>query len=184
MSRHRKTHMIKKGGAMLLAITLLFTIIAPGLWSMAEDTETAIPEDVIIASEPAYEPATEQNTTPEKDPTDTQDPIPEQDPTNTQDQTGAISGFLWVDGNGSLSFDWNGFYDSGEQPLPEITVYLYDTDLQGGPITSITTPFATTVTDGDGLYTFENLDPGNYVLGLDGSCVSGVEYLLPLIRTE
>ena len=89
---------------------------------------------------------------------------------------GCISGFLWVDGNGSLPTDWNGLYDSGERPLAGYTVSLYAAGDRA-------TPVATTRTDKEGAYLFEGIAPGNYVIGLASDTVSGTEYLLPMAVT-
>jgi len=187
ISRLRMKHLINKSGALLIAIALLLSLIAPGFWSLAGNAETT--EGKVSVSEPALkkDPTTAQaltttnnqdsTSTPEdqttlEDPTTTEDPTNTQDPTTEQTRSNTISGFLWIDGNGSLLTDWNGIYVSGEPPLPGITVYLYDTGLLNEPITSKTTTFATTVTDGNGLYTFENLKPGSYILGLIDSSAS------------
>ena len=91
--------------------------------------------------------------------------------------TGSISGFLWIDGDGRLATDWNGLYDGGEAPLAGYIVYLYASD-------DLTTPIAQTQTGDDGTYTFAGLEPGGYVLGLAESGVGDADYLLPMSATD
>lgn len=91
----------------------------------------------------------------------------------TQDAAGgSISGFLWADGNGMLSTDWDGLYNGTEQPLAGYPVKLY---AQG----SLSVPLADTVTGADGVYRFEALSPGFYVVGIESLSLGGNEYLLP-----
>ncbi|MEE9555165.1 MAG: SdrD B-like domain-containing protein [candidate division Zixibacteria bacterium] len=59
----------------------------------------------------------------------------------------AIGDTVWIDEN------QNGLQDGGEPIFPDVTVNLYD--CQDNFI-------ATTVTDGDGFYIFDNLTPGDY----------------------
>jgi len=90
--------------------------------------------------------------------------------------SGSISGFLWVDGNGTLPTDWNGLYDSGEEPLLGYTVTLYAADDKTAPVAQIPT-------DENGAYKFEGLAPGSYVVGLTSDTVNNIEYLLPMSVT-
>ncbi|MGJ3237549.1 MAG: SdrD B-like domain-containing protein [Anaerolineae bacterium] len=63
---------------------------------------------------------------------------------------------VWFDGNN------NGLIDAGETGVPGAVVSLYlgsDT----------TTPIATTTTDADGYYLFDNLTSGDYVVGVSAS---------------
>ena len=85
----------------------------------------------------------------------------------------SISGFLWVDGNGSLSTDWDGLYNGEEQPLAGYTVYLYAAE-------DLKQAIFETQTAADGTYAFMELMPGDYILGLESQIISGIEYLLPL----
>jgi len=195
MSRLRKKHLIKKSGSLLLAVVLLLTIISPVVWSLACNTEK--PEGSVSVSEPApkkdstntQDLSNTEDPTNNQDPANTEDSINTEDPTNNEDsednqntndeqtQTGVVYGFIWADGNGLLPTDWNGLYDSGEPPLSGIIVYLYETGDYYEPITSKKTPLATTITDGDGLYTIENLKPGSNTLGLIDSYINGAECL-------
>jgi len=87
--------------------------------------------------------------------------------------SGTISGFLWIDGNGSLPTDWNGLHDDGEQPLAGYLVSLFAADDR-------TAATAQTQTGEDGTYIFESLPTGDYVVGLAPDTVNGKEYLLPM----
>ncbi|MCL2863752.1 MAG: hypothetical protein FWE54_06740, partial [Methanimicrococcus sp.] len=76
-----------------------------------------------------------------------------------------------------LPTDWNGLYDPGEQPLAGYPVYLYAAN-------DLTAHIAQTQTDLDGTYIFENLIPGNYIVGLTSSFIDDIEYLLPMDVTS
>ena len=88
----------------------------------------------------------------------------------------SIGGFIWVDGNGMLPTDWDGLYNGGESPLEGCTVYLYDAG-------DLSAPLSTAVTGPDGLYIFEGLEAGEYVLGLESCTIAGTDYLLPMMMT-
>ena len=125
---------------------------------------------------------------PIEEPTET--PTPTEEPTETPiDQTGSISGFLWVDAEGRGILETadpdefntaadvsSGEYD-GPYPFAGFTVLLYSTD--GG-----IAPLAAMSVDVDGVYIFETLDPGDYVVGLKSESAPGAEYLLPTVETE
>ena len=106
------------------------------------------------------------------------------DVTMTNVGDSSISGFIWCDGNGMIPTDWNGMYDSGELSLRGIIVYLYDADAISGPITAKTAPIDMAVSDSNGIYIFENLAPGNYILGIVNNIVGTTEYVLPFDRTS
>ncbi|MCL1886190.1 MAG: hypothetical protein FWF98_05515, partial [Dehalococcoidia bacterium] len=93
-----------------------------------------------------------------------------------QDSGSSISGFLWVDGNGSLPTDWDGLYNGAESPLPGYAVFLYAAN-------NLQTPLSQTTTSAGGAYTFGGLEHGSYVVGLKSATVDGKEYLLPLAVT-
>ena len=78
-----------------------------------------------------------------------------------------ISGFLWIDSNE------NGLYDDDEQPLPKYPVYIYAWD-------TLTIALGVTLTNSDGTYVFEDLEPASYVLGLASETVNGEKYLPPM----
>jgi hypothetical protein len=59
----------------------------------------------------------------------------------------ALGDFVWLDN------DWDGIQDPGEPGYPDVTVHLYMCDA---------THVATTTTDGNGYYLFDQLVPGDY----------------------
>ena len=69
------------------------------------------------------------------------------------DPLSAIGNYIWVDRNS------DGFQEPGEPSLPNVTVELYDG--------TSATPVATTVTDGNGGYLFDNLKSGTYYVRVD-----------------
>ncbi len=64
--------------------------------------------------------------------------------------TGGLGTTVWFDR------DNDGIQDAGENGVPGVTVTLYD---------NTNTPIATTVTDNNGNYAFNNLAPGSYSVG-------------------
>ena len=115
--------------------------------------------------------------------------------------TGSISGFIWIDGDGTSETGRDGQTDGslnngsftngslssgnlsngslsngGRQPLAGYTVYLYAVD-------DLSSVLAVTTTDSDGAYMFANIEPGSYVLGLIAKSVNGNEYCLPTVKT-
>jgi hypothetical protein len=94
-----------------------------------------------------------------------------------QKKNGIISGLIWVDGNGDLETDWDGLYNGYEQPLANYNVYLYLPH-------DLSAPVAIAQTDYSGSYTFDNLELGSYVLGIESyTAHDGSEYLLPFGMT-
>ena len=143
------------------------------------DTEENIlttEEEITVENEPASE---EYPTTEEMMEETTEELTTEEETTEeeTDEKVGVISGFLWVDGNGSLKTDWNGIYNSTEYPLGGYIVSLYAAD-------DLTVPISKTRTDWDGTYIFEELIPGNYVVGLMSDTLYDTEYILPMIVTK
>ncbi len=78
--------------------------------------------------------------------------------------TWSLGNQVWFDANN------DGMIDDGELPIADVAVVLYldddgdglpDLDETGAPIVA-----ATTVTDDDGLYLFDDLAPGDYLVGL------------------
>ncbi len=65
--------------------------------------------------------------------------------------TGSIGDFVWSDLNG------NGFQDAGEPGLSDCRVFLFTESLQ----------FIESVQTVNGMYLFENLAPGNYIVQVD-----------------
>ena len=72
---------------------------------------------------------------------------------NTTTTAASLSGFVYVDFNGS------GGKDSGDLVVPDVVITLTGTDAQNNPI-----PSRTTTTLGDGSYQFTNLAAGTYTL--------------------
>src|SRR5699024_11195970 len=85
---------------------------------------------------------------------DPQNPNRPNDPYNAEQLTYAIGDVVWVDRN------QNGQQDAGEAPIADVTVNLYDAN---GELS------ATTETDEQGLYLFDDLVAGDYT----------VEFVLP-----
>lgn len=74
----------------------------------------------------------------------------------------SLGNLVWNDSNN------NGVVDSGEPGIDGVAVELYpDANADGTPDSP--TPLATTTTSGGGLYRFDNLVPGTYVVVLPGS---------------
>ena len=91
---------------------------------------------------------------------------------NSSEEPCGISGFLWTDSSGDPGTDGDGLYNGDEQPLVDYTVYLYGAD-------DLSADIADAQTDGDGVYRFEDLAPGAYILGIGSSMVGGSTYLPP-----
>jgi len=98
--------------------------------------------------------------------------------------SGSIEGLLWVDGNGMSENSWNGLFDSDESPLGDFPVFLFRIEDPTALITHASVPHRGVLTQQDGTYRFENLEPGNYVVGLMDGFVRSDEYLLPFERTR
>ena len=92
-------------------------------------------------------------------------------------ETGSISGFFWVDGNGNLETDWDGLYDDDEYPLQDYPVSLYYA-------WDLSSPIASTRTNEYGKYVFEGLEPDSYVLRVIGETVGEFEFLPPIFLTS
>lgn len=74
-----------------------------------------------------------------------------------------LGNYVWYDTNN------NSTVDAGEVPIPGVVVELYaDTDGNGVLTGAEQTPIATKITDPSGLYLFENLTPGDYIVGIPG----------------
>ncbi|MCB9278056.1 MAG: carboxypeptidase regulatory-like domain-containing protein [Lewinellaceae bacterium] len=74
-------------------------------------------------------------------------------------QPASLGDYVWED------LDGDGQQDSGEPGISGVTVSLYeDANNDGTPDGA---PIATTTTDGNGYYSFEDLAPGSYIVGFD-----------------
>jgi hypothetical protein len=85
---------------------------------------------------------------------------------------GSISGLVWADGDGTKITDWDGLINGAEQPLPDITVTLF-------AAADLFSPLAAEVTDAYGIYMFDNLEEGDYVLMISEDSTHAVQYALP-----
>jgi len=83
---------------------------------------------------------------------------------------------LWLDmfdDIGNSIYAGDGIRQAEESPLAGYTVELYKADDTDNAI-------ASTTTGADGKYSFTNIEPGSYVVGVKTTTMDGVEYLLPL----
>jgi uncharacterized repeat protein (TIGR01451 family) len=79
-------------------------------------------------------------------------------------QSVAIGDLLWEDANN------DGNFDAGELPLSAVIVELYDDTSEAG----VDPPTATTTTNVNGYYVFDELDPGSYYVHVPaGNFLSG-----------
>jgi hypothetical protein len=193
----------------LLLGTLPNVFAAEGLTIASEDVleeVTDTTDEANLSSEPEFEPETELSAEPgtqleaETEPgvepdtqlevitaasvepgaqaeVDTEFTEPGTDEEQPAPQTGSISGFLWIDNTDSELIDSMEQYSEIEQPLAGYAVSLYDANDRTAPVVQ-------TQTDLDGTYIFEDLIPGNYVVGLASAVVDDNEYLLPLSKTS
>jgi len=141
-----------------------------------EDNELQPPEEITEGINP-------QDDEPEESTEAVTDPVPSRSPASPN----SISGFIWIDGGSmeiigeegeteTLSTAWDGLYNGDEQPLEGCPVYLFAAG-------DLTATLFTTETDGNGEYTFTDLQAGEYIVGV-GSFSSGyIEYLLALAET-
>lgn len=77
----------------------------------------------------------------------------------------SISGMLWLDSNE------DGIIDTDETRIDNFPIHLYAAD-------NMVEPVANAVTNQDGLYTFTDLQSGEFVVGINAS---DTQYLLPLV---
>lgn len=99
---------------------------------------------------------------------------------STPVHTNSISGMLWIDmyeDTGNAIYGGDGVRQTDEEPLAGYTVNLYKADDTSSPV-------QTTTTDAGGIYEFCNLEPGNYIVGVASTTISGIEYLLPFAGTS
>jgi uncharacterized repeat protein (TIGR01451 family) len=82
--------------------------------------------------------------------------------------TYSLGNQVWFDANN------NGIIDPGEEPIEGVWVELFTDadgdglpdDLNGDGIIDVNDAVATTGTDADGLYLFDGLEPGDYIVGI------------------
>jgi hypothetical protein len=102
-------------------------------------------------------------------------PVEEEQPGG--ESGGGISGFVWIDGDGTTETCWDGLYDGHEQPLVGCPVYLFAAgDLE--------TPIAIEETENDGTFSFGGLPAGEYALMIDAGFYESIALLPPLALTE
>lgn len=172
--RFRKT---KRLLSLLLVIVLLFGII-PVKSVLAEENEVSqetegAAEDMEPDTDGESEGGVVENTEPDSEEAlseETESDSEEVPSEETEPVTYAnsIGGTIWLDANE------DGVFDSGEALVVGYKVSLYlasDTD----------NAVETAITNGNGEYTFENLTPDDYVVGIPQyQSVSGTKYLFPM----
>src|SRR5687767_2727289 len=85
--------------------------------------------------------------------------------TPTANASGLLSGLTFIDAN------TNGIFDTGDAPLPGVTVSLTGTTAQAAAVS------ATAVTDANGAFNFLNVLPGTYSLNagaIPGFATTGI----------
>lgn len=110
-----------------------------------------------------------------KRPTEESDHISQNERNDTEAAfANSISGSLWLDVLvDDTSIHGDGIRQEGEGPLVDYEVNLYlAADRE--------TPVQTVRTDAQGVYRFENMEPGSYVVGISTANIAGTEYLLPI----
>ena len=80
---------------------------------------------------------------------------------------------------GSGFYRGNGSYDTGESPLPGITVILGRGACPEGGVPTPANRLATVLTDEEGLYRFEGLDADIYCVAIDALSPENVDLLIP-----
>jgi len=147
--------------------------------------EPATPEPAAAPApqgEPEATPTPSAEVTPSQEPeasptpgaTPTESPEPSATPENTT-YANSISGMLWLDMFDDIEnsiYAGDGTRQAEESPLAGYTVELYKADDTDNAV-------ATTTTSANGRYSFENIDPGSYIVGVKTTTMNGVEYLLP-----
>ncbi len=107
----------------------------------------------------------------------------------------SISGVVWDDActvnNGTASrgcveteegsgfFRGNGTFDTNESPISGITLVLGRGACPPGGIIAVADRLATAVSDDEGLYRFEGLDPDIYCVSIDALSPENVDLLIP-----
>ena len=115
---------------------------------------------------------------PEASPTPGETPTESPEPSESAPATyeNSISGTLWLDmfdDIGNSVYAGDGTRQAEESLLAGYKVSLFKAD-------DLSSAVASTKTGADGKYSFENIEPGSYVVGVKTTTMDGVEYLLPL----
>jgi len=163
-------HKIGKALSMLLVLVLVISIA-----------------NIVLAQEESFPPSEDEAQLTEPVDPDTVDPdvVSEPDsvfePDGQQDKTdidaddsvrnNSIGGTLWMDLND------DGVRDADEPAIANYPVYLY-------PLSNTSNAVKTVKTNANGRYSFANIDPGTYVLGVKPNELGEDQYLLPLVGIE
>jgi len=177
MRGNKQQRNIKQQLCLLLVVILVCGAVPLGS-VIAVESETMLETEALTeeiqTGETLQEPETEPvETDPGKKDTETAGNAETEPESNTDmgKHTNSISGVLWIDA------DEDGTYDSDESPLADYPVYLYVEDDTDNAVQTVTT-------DADGIYMFENIEPGSrYIVGIKAE-ENGTEYLLPLVGVQ
>ena len=161
----------------LLCLLLAAVLICGTVWnepSFASGNETEQETEGLSEAEPASEPDSEALGSIETEALESTEAEPAGNP-EPEACANSVSGSLWLDmfddvDNGIYAGD--GTRQPEESPLPGYTVELFKAD-------DLESAVATAETDADGTYSFTNIDPGSYVVGVKTETIDGIEYLLP-----
>jgi len=149
----------------MLSLLMMVSMMPLGAtFASTEDGEEASSE--VTLTEESVEPT--ESTEPEES-------EPDEEPEDTT-YANSISGVLWLDMFDDIEnsiYAGDGTRQAEESPLAGYRVELYKADDTDNAI-------ATTTTSANGRYSFENIEPGSYVVGVKTTTMDGVEYLLPL----
>ncbi len=169
MEKTRTEKAVKHIGTVMLMGVLMLGIILSGV-SASDMPEEEPEEPVLTETEEVLEESDEeteelpdiQAAPMEEKLTDTE-PESEPDPEPVS-ADGFVSGVIWLDQNE------DGIMDQDEPVISSFPVSLYQDDQL----------IATTETDADGSYLFEQLEAGEYVVRIQAEIIDDIEYLLPL----
>lgn len=78
----------------------------------------------------------------------------------------------------------NAQWDATEPGIAGVTLNLYTADGSGNPVQAAGSPLATTTTDSNGFYIFDNLLPGNYIVAVAPSNFNGGNVLENLTNSN
>ena len=156
---------------LVLSLLMMVSMMPMGAtFASATDGEETSSE--VTLTEESVEPS--ESTEPEESEPG-EEPEESPDPENTT-YDNSISGMLWLDMFDDIEnsiYAGDGIRQAEESPLAGYRVELYKADDTDNAI-------ATTTTSANGRYSFENIEPGSYVVGVKTTTMDGVEYLLPL----